>query len=254
VDAVSVDANEFNVKDDQRYATDILPEDDSQFERAVVLGRAARVDGFIYGKEITLHAGHSDSVGNFTSAAGLYGEVFVELEGYCMIATHVQCNGEIIIGEDCEIFGDVIGGVVTNIGDRTRIAGNVIADGNIVVGSDVWVGGYVVSLNGSIAINQHSKVFDIICNGDIELADDVTVMDRVIRSSNGRVLKPGSVKVGNNISSVDVMSELTVGDRVLSALSENEFNINELVFRGVSYSEEMEKLGEALSTLDHSME
>jgi hypothetical protein len=116
------------------------------------------------------------------------------------------------------------------------------------------VGGYVVSLNGSIAINQHSKVFDIICNGDILLADDVTVMDRVIRSSNGSVHLPGSVKVGNNMSSVDVMSELTVGDRVLSALSENEFNINELVFRGVSYSEEMEKLGETLSVLDHSME
>ena len=254
LDAVAIGDNEVNIKDDQSHGSDILPEEDSQIDRTVVLGHAARVDGFIYGKEITLHEGHSDSPGDFTSAAGLYGEVFVELDGYCKIATHVQCNGEITIGEDCEIFGDVIGGRITNIGDRTRIGGNVIADGNIVVGSDVWVGGYVVSLNGSIAINQHSKVFDIICNGDIELADDVTVIDRVIRSSKGSIHLPDSLKFGDNTLSVDVLPELTVGDLVLSAVSDNEINGNELVFQGVSYSEEMEKLGEALSALDHSME
>ena len=253
-DAVVIGTNNASVKDDQPYDSDILPENDSEVDRIVVLGHAARVDGFIYGKEITLREGHSDSAGDFTSAAGLYGQVSVELDGYCKIATHVQCNGEITIGEDCEIFGDVIGGRITNIGDRTRIGGNVIADGDIVIGTDVWVGGYVVSLNGSIAINQHSKVFDIICNGDIELGDDVIVTDRVIGSSEGSIHLPDSVRLGSDASSVGALPKLTVGDLIHSAVSDSEININELVFRGVSYSEEMEQLREALSALDHSLE
>jgi hypothetical protein len=253
-DAVTNTATQLSIKDDQPYDSDIFPEDESQVDRVVVLGHAARVDGFIYGKEITLREGHSDSAGDYTRAAGLYAEAFIELDGYCKIATHVQCNGEITIGKDCEIFGDVIGGRITNIGDRTRIGGNVIADGDVVIGNDVWVGGYVVSLNGSIAINQHSKVFDVICDGDIEFGDDVIVIDRVIRSSKGSVHLPDSVKFGNNASSVGALPELTVGDLILSAVSDNEINTNELIFRGVSYSEEVEKLGEALSALDHSLE
>ena len=78
------------------YSSDILPEDDSTLGRTVILGRAARVNGFIYGKQITLKQGYSDD--EVTSAVGLYADEYIDLQSYCKIATHVQCNGEITIG------------------------------------------------------------------------------------------------------------------------------------------------------------
>ena len=114
------------VQDDQRYPADILPEDDSTLERTVRIGRASRVEGFIYGKWITMDAGFSDDAEDVTRAAGLYAVEIIELQSHCKIATHVQCNGEINIGSQCEIFGDVIGNQAITIGDRTRIGGNVI--------------------------------------------------------------------------------------------------------------------------------
>jgi len=237
-----------------RYSSDILPEDDSALERTVRLGRASRVDGFIYGKWITLAEGFSENAEDVTSAVGLYADEYIELQSYCKIATHVQCNGEIIIGGQCEIFGDVIGNQNIIIGDSTRIAGNVIAEGNIEVGSEVWIGGYVVSFNGGIAINQNSEVFDIIAEGDIELGNGVTVIDRAVRSSNGKINLPDSIKVGNNVLGAGNIPKLEVADRVLSGVSDNLINFNELEFEGVSYSQEKEKLSKALSTLKDSLE
>jgi len=235
-----------------RYSSDILPEDDSTLGRTVILGRAAQVNGFVRGKQVTLKQGYSDD--EVTSAVGLYADELIELQSYCKIATHVQCNGEIIIGGQCEIFGDVIGNQNIIIGDSTRIAGNVIAEGNIEVGSEVWIGGYVVSFNGGIAINQNSEVFDIIAEGDIELGNGVTVIDRAVRSSNGKINLPDSIKVGNNVLGAGNIPKLEVADRVLSGVSDNLINFNELEFEGVSYSQEKEKLSKALSTLKDSLE
>jgi len=239
--------------DQTRYSSDIIPEDDATFGRTVILGRAALVNGFIYGKHITLKQGYSDD--EVTSAVGLYAVEYIDLQSYCKIATHVQCNGEITIGSRCEIFGDVIGNQTIRIGDSTRIGGNVIAKGDIEIGSEVWIGGYVVSLNGGIAINQTSRVFDIIAEGDIELANGVTVIDRVVRSSNGKVNLPDSIEIGNNTLGVGTtIPQLVVRDLELSAISDSLINSNELVFEGVSYSLEKERLTEALATLEDSLE
>jgi acetyltransferase-like isoleucine patch superfamily enzyme len=257
VGAYDIGTTDAWVQDDQRYPADILPdpEKDSTLERTVRLGRASQVNGFVYGKWITMAAGFSDDAEDVTSAVGLYAVELIELQNYCKIATHVQCNGEITIGSQCEIFGDVIANQTITIGDSTRIAGNVIAEGNIVVGSEVWIGGYVVSLNGSIAINDNSEIFDIIADGDIELGDKVTVIDRVVRSTNGKVNLPDSIKVGNNTLGVGTTTpQLVVRDLELSSISDNLINSNELEFEGISYSQEKERLLEALSTLEDSLE
>jgi predicted acyltransferase (DUF342 family) len=251
--AVTIDDKHVTIKDDQRHRLDILPEDDSQLDRIVTLGHGSTVDGLIYGKQIILHEGHSATPQEATSAKGLFAETLIELEGWCKIATHVQCNGEIIIGEECEIFGDVIGGVISHIGDRTRISGNVIANGNIQVGSDVWIGGYVVSLQGSIAINHKTEVFDIICHDELELAENVKVIDRVIRSSTGSIHLPESIVIGNATYGAGRSQDVVVGDLTLSGVSGKEINCNSSTFECMPYANETEELGQALSDMDHAL-
>ena len=41
--------------DRANYTSDILPEDEATLDRTIVLGRASRVDGLIYGKHVTLN-------------------------------------------------------------------------------------------------------------------------------------------------------------------------------------------------------
>ena len=50
------------------------------------------------------------------------------------------------------------------------------------------------------------------------------------------------------------MPQLVVRDLVLSAVSDNLINSNEIEFEGLSYSQEKERLLEALSTLEDSIE
>ena len=85
VGAVEIGPTEAWVQDDLRYGGNILPENDTQLERPVTLGRASRVEGLIYGKTITLKDGFSDDAEDVTRALGLYATEFIVLGDLSLI-------------------------------------------------------------------------------------------------------------------------------------------------------------------------
>jgi predicted acyltransferase (DUF342 family) len=157
------------------YPDNVIPIDDMEVFRTVILREHSRVDGIIFGGKIELFP--------FSQAISVFGST-VRIHDNCFIGGNVQCSEKVQIGKKVEICGDVIGGVIS-IDDSSTISGNVISRDDITIGNNVVIQGYVVSHNGSIAIGDGSTVYDIIAKKDIIMGELVSIADPVILNSEG---------------------------------------------------------------------
>ena len=202
VDAVTIQDDMAIVGDGVPYEFDIVPTRREELGRRVEVRPGAFVGGVIFGKDIELYDGLGLDMTQMTRVRGLYGTEQVRLGKLCIVASHVQSNGAVHIGSHCQIFGDIVGDSIV-IDDNTAVAGNVVAAKDIVIGREVSIGGYVVSLQGSVAIDDQSQVFDVIAHSGIELGSGVTTLDPVIHSIDGEVELTGQATLGGmNIEAV----------------------------------------------------
>jgi acetyltransferase-like isoleucine patch superfamily enzyme len=236
VDGVSIEEDLAFVKEGIAYEYDIIPLQPEEADRPVQIGAGAFVDGVVFGKTVELASGLDSKPEEMTRVQGVYGEASVNMKDLCIVASHVQSNGEIRIGNSCIIYGDVIGESIT-IDDDTSIAGNVIADGTITVGRRVTIGGYVISLTGTVVVDDESRVFDIMASGEIAVGSDVVIADPAIHSEGGDISVSQQIMVG----------DMLVDEGVLGLMTAGQVNTNELRLRSIAYETITDQLGNSLN-------
>ncbi len=202
VDAVTIQDDMAVVGDGVPYEFDIVPTRREELGRRIEVRPGAFVGGVICGRTIELYDGLGLDMIQMTRVRGLYGMEDVRVGNYCVVATHVQCNKSVYVGSNSQIFGDIVGESIV-IDGNTAVAGNVVGTKDIIIGREVSIGGYVVSLQGSVAIDDQSQVFDVIAHSGIELGSGVTTLDPVIQSIDGDVELAGQATLGGmNIGAV----------------------------------------------------
>jgi predicted acyltransferase (DUF342 family) len=169
------------IEDETPFRGDIYPENEEQLKRPIKLGRASQVNGCVFGRVVEMKDGLSQD--QMTTALSIYGEEEVRVYDFCRIAGFLQSNGRISVGKNCMIIGDIVGQRI-EISDNTVVGGNIIAYGDILLGNNVEIGGYVISRNGSIAIGDNTKIFDVFASGSIEMGENIFVTDPVLFSGD----------------------------------------------------------------------
>ena len=193
--ASRVDSAQVIIASNTTHRQDIVPLSLEEIGRTVVIGSAAAVDGTVFGKRVELHDGLGRSSEEKTRVSSVYGIESVAVGNYCTVAGNVQSGGTIRIGKRSGVNGDLIGQRIV-VEDDSSIAGNIIAHESISIGCRVLIGGYVVSLSGTIKVNEASRVFDIIAQGNVELGAGVNVSDPVILALEGEITQKGALQVG----------------------------------------------------------
>ena len=236
IDAIAIDTDRAMVGERVPYNGDIVPRRIDETSRDVEIGGGAFVDGVVFGRRVSILDGFALDPENMTRVQGVYGVESVAIGRYCIIALHVQSNGSLAVGSQCQIFGDLLGlrGVV--VGDDTAIAGNVIARGYISIGRRVRIGGCVISLEGSVTVNDDSEMFDVIARQDVQLGNRVKVIDPLVLSISGQVSHQGSLTVG--------------GMQLEAAAPCGSFNTNAQRFRSMDYETVTRRLVASFSEFD----
>jgi predicted acyltransferase (DUF342 family) len=226
----------FEVEDEAVYKGPVYPKSALQTERPIKVGRAAQVDGQIFGKDVRLLDGTSPEIQNSTRSLSIFSRNNVAIGDFCNIHGHITCAGEVSIGNHVMILGSVIARNIRQIGSHTRIQGNVICMESLTIDEHVEIGGYVIVLNGSVAIGNHSKVFDIIANGDIELGEGVSLVDPTIWSENGSI----------EFDKVTVGEAYSIKKDMIDVVSSDSINTYRTAVNTFDYDVITEKLREAL--------
>lgn len=202
ISAVHIDEDTVEIADKVPYPESIIPKNSNELERRVRIGQSAQVDGVIYGKTIELKGGLEIP----TKALGIYSLDSTIIGDKSMIGGPIISNGEISIGKQVMVLGDVIGMTKIDIDDNVEISGNVISNGDISIGDNVGINGFIISLNGAIAVGDSVETFDIISMKDIEFGNNVEIHDPVIWCENGRIQIEDEIIVNKNpVSKSDLL-------------------------------------------------
>lgn len=187
----------FELEDRIPYNYSIFPKNSQQVDRPVKIGRAAQVNGSIYGRGVEILNGFSSRVEDTTRTLSIFGREYVSIGNFCRIGGHVTCAGNMTIGELSRICGDAIAHNDITIKSGSKVSGNVISEENINIEENVHIGGYVIALNGGVAFRKNSQAYDIIASGDIILDDETIFSDPIIWSKEGNI-EFSSITIGKN--------------------------------------------------------
>lgn len=218
------------IGDDVIYKKDIIPTQEVELERPIIIGKRARV-GNLYGKKIEIKAGEKE---NPTLALECFGIEEVKIGDFCKIEGIVQSLGKIYVGEEegnCRISKDVIGKEII-ISKNCKINGCVIAEEDLVIGKNSIINGYVVSLNKNVKIGSNSKIFDVIACEQIKIENNVCINDPIIwcgKSIKNERLKVGSVEGFEVFQKKEVKKENEVNPYYVIFDINEIFNFNKIL-------------------------
>ncbi len=174
---------------DDRGNVDILPDSRETFfsdiGRNIVVGTGARA-GHLLGKTVTLSNGEG---GAFTAAISATGFERVVLGEQCVVLNDICSPGEVKVGRAGRIGKNIFCGRA-EVHRQTQINGNVLATGDIAIASDCDVNGALISLEGSVTVGDRCNIGMIYAKGNIRMGQDISLMNDIISSSEGKVVFP----------------------------------------------------------------
>ncbi|WP_054839709.1 hypothetical protein [Thermococcus sp. JCM 11816] len=142
--------------------------------------------------------------------------------GGVSVVGNVQSNGTIIIRDNTEVFGNVVGKKV-EIGSNVNILGNVIAESDITVGEGSKIGGYVSSLKGMVKLSRNVEVFDVFGGSGTVLGSGVNIVDYTVYSKGSTVVED-KVYIANYEIDAPEIIELGAGLNLLQVLPTSRYS------------------------------
>lgn len=173
---VEISSNKVLIKENVSYDIHILPESPKELGREVEIRDKANINGNIYGKFIDIGS-------NCKIEGNICGKKHVMIGGSSEITGNLLCENKIKVYKDVKINANSPVNVIAEeieISDNCEISGNVFSHQDIKIGDNCSVSGLVVSTRGDVEIGNDFECEDIICKGNLELANNAQINDNLI--------------------------------------------------------------------------